>query len=305
MAPLLLRGALLTLLWRQSAAEPGACPNAERIGDPFCRHGGTLHAEASRDAASCAACDCPPAWGGVDCSLCRSLDACPPRAVDGAPPRACTTSRLVPSREELQQGKLLSCACGGDDAAAALCALLPQTHVAVSLRPDGARPGAQLASLRLYAGVPSALFEPPSATAFAYPAYWAANFSACAWQERECVDPLPEGRACLFFECAHGAVACPPPEVPPCPGYNRPPHYLCDEGPDGVRSFQHHCNPLLIPWNVSMQARTLLCFLLAASADNAGLAQLFCLADPSPDETWLCYFRRAPRWRLMPRPCSG
>ena len=70
----------------------------------------------------------------------------------------------------------------------------------------------------------------PDSTRYAYPAYWAANFTTCAWSEKPCLDPLLKTQQCLFFtvrrsrslvlrsagtdaaaQCSEAAVACPPP----------------------------------------------------------------------------------------------
>lgn len=102
----------------------------------------------------------------------------------------------------------------------------------------------------------------PSFTQFAYPAYWSANFTGCSWVQKPCLDPLPASQQCLFFlvrartqthtqtavpvlrtrhspvrQCSNGTVACPPPEIPPCPGYDHFP-FLCDPDESGVRPFQ-------------------------------------------------------------------
>lgn len=192
------RASLLLLIIRCSCAarDDGACANAVSVGDPVCTHGGTLHSENVRQPVSCSKCDCPDAlWAGVDCSICRGVEACPAR--DGLPAHACSAA-LIPTLEELASpsGKVLSCACGGDEATEQLCTLLPETRVRVVLTGSG---GGLAAALRLYAGMPSQLVQ-PTATHFAYPSYWTANFTGCGWTERECIDPLPSKSSCLFFE---------------------------------------------------------------------------------------------------------
>ena len=62
---------------RLRAPEPrraSECRNALAIGDPLCQHGGMLHSNSNSAPTSCAACDCPPGWGGIDCSrACAAL----------------------------------------------------------------------------------------------------------------------------------------------------------------------------------------------------------------------------------------
>ncbi len=56
--------------------------------------------------------------------MCRDVSVCPPQAdAAGAPVAAtrCTTSSLVPTAEELDAGKSISCTCGGDAATEQLC----------------------------------------------------------------------------------------------------------------------------------------------------------------------------------------
>lgn len=227
----------------------------------------------AREPTSCAYCDCPSAgWGGVSCEVCRDVSVCEPRQ-DGSgelvAATGCTTASLVPTEEELDAGKSISCTCGGDDATEQLCQLLPETRILVTLGRDSALRDMQQAALRLYAGMPSQVVA-PNYTQYAYPAYWSANFTSCAWVEKPCLDPLPATQRCLFFLCSNGTVACPPPEIPPCPGYDRFP-FLCDPDENGVRPFQHHCNPLIVPNNDSMS--------------------FYCSMN-TVNDTWLCYFRQ-------------
>jgi hypothetical protein len=57
-------------------------------------------------------------------AVCRDVSVCPLKTdVQGDVTQAtsCTTGSLVPTVEELTQGKSLSCACGGDAATEQLC----------------------------------------------------------------------------------------------------------------------------------------------------------------------------------------
>lgn len=44
------------------------CPNALRLGKPFCHHGGKLFANSTWFPVNCAECECEDGWTGTDCS---------------------------------------------------------------------------------------------------------------------------------------------------------------------------------------------------------------------------------------------
>ena len=67
----------------------------------------------------------------------------------------------------------------------------------------------------------------PDTTQYAYPAYWAANFTrravtvricsgapadawcrSCAWSEKPCLDPLPQTQQCLYFTVRQACRKC-------------------------------------------------------------------------------------------------
>ena len=192
----------------------------------------------------------------------------------------------------------------------------------------------------------------PSTTQFAYPAYWAANFTtcvcfacgacrfrtdaplrSCAWSEKPCLDPLLQTQQCLFFTVCRQALPRAPRALMPrrsAPRLLWLAHRLvrthaatltllgaehnafrlqkcrlaramtafrtcatlmqavsdrtrCARACDAHcaqrgchsslrRAPQHHCNPLIIPSNTSMQ--------------------FYCVVEPQ-DGVFLCYFRRA------------
>ncbi len=56
--------------------------------------------------------------------MCRDVQACPAKADalgQTQLAKSCSTGSLVPTAEELADGKVLSCACGGDAATEQLC----------------------------------------------------------------------------------------------------------------------------------------------------------------------------------------
>lgn len=61
-----------------------ACPNAFLYGNPVCQNNGTLHIGSRGEGTnSCAYCDCPLGWGGVDCNRCFDVSVCPNKTVYG------------------------------------------------------------------------------------------------------------------------------------------------------------------------------------------------------------------------------
>ena len=101
--------------------------------------------------------------------------------------------------------------------------------------------------MKEYAGIPdmAAPDQPQWKYAYAFAPVWDANFTGCTWKISECMDPLPASRDCVIYECPAGVVACPPNDLPECPGRNL---MGCGTGPNSTsRYWQHPCNPLVTP----------------------------------------------------------
>eukprot|EP00208_Stichococcus_sp_RCC1054_P008188 CAMPEP_0206149676 /NCGR_PEP_ID=MMETSP1473-20131121/37907_1 /ASSEMBLY_ACC=CAM_ASM_001109 /TAXON_ID=1461547 /ORGANISM="Stichococcus sp, Strain RCC1054" /LENGTH=1805 /DNA_ID=CAMNT_0053547157 /DNA_START=182 /DNA_END=5600 /DNA_ORIENTATION=- len=253
------------------------CPNALKFNDPSCKNGGRLHADNSTHEEperynNCVQCDCPPQWTGIDCSLCKSADACPlwhdPDSGASIAATGCSSDRLLPTAFELLHGKRLTCACGGaagDKTTAWACNQQPFTHWdATVTHPNGTDKPASL-SLIERAGMPSQDDHPgncpgpggkgtvPCPTAqrykYAHPVVWEGTFTGCSWATGDCISPL-KGDDCVTLSCDSANVVCPPNYVEKCPGYTIT---SCGKIPgEGSASYwMHRCNPLAVPKNGS------------------------------------------------------
>ena len=197
--------------------------------------------------------------------------------------KGCTNACLVPTEEELttpppvggwEAGKAFSCRCGGDAHTDPFCAYQPDTsfHFHITREEAEARSSSRVGgdvdwgeapvplvsgaaadggTLRIhvkeYAGIPdmAAPDQPQWKYAYAFAPVWDANFTGCTWKISECMDPLPASRDCVIYECPAGVVACPPSDLPECPGRNL---MGCGTGPNSTsRYWQHPCNPLVTP----------------------------------------------------------
>jgi ABC-type multidrug transport system ATPase subunit len=252
----------------------------------------------------------------VDCGACVSSASCPDKITpDGKrlKPKGCTSNCLVPTREETtlasphgagwENGKVFSCACGGDARTDPFCAYQQDTtflfHVTAAEDDDrsrsrsrtrtrlfgGASPSSSGSAaapanlnmhVREYGGIPDTGRPdvPDWKYRYAYAPVWDANFTGCRWRVSECLEPLPASEDCVIYECPGGEVACPPTDVPECPGRNA---LGCGDGPNGTSAgkyWQHPCNPLVTPQSKGV---TFWCPLepatsdaSAASADDGG-----------------------------------
>ena len=272
---------------------------------------------------------CPAGWTGIDCGACASRDVCPDKtAADGRVIKAkgCTNACLVPTEEELttpppvdgwEAGKAFSCRCGGDARTDPFCAYQLDTsfHFHVTREEDaearsssragdvarGEAPvplGSNVASaadgtlrihVREYAGIPDTDYRPEWKYAYAFAPVWDANFTGCTWKISECMDPLPASRDCVIYECPAGVVACPPDDVPECPGRNL---MGCGAGPNSTsRYWQHPCNPLVTPQDRGI---TFWCALNASTARegvSASTGERSVSDSPSDkDGGYLCYW---------------
>ena len=86
---------------------------------------------------------------------------------------------------------------------------------------------------------------------YAFAPVWDANFTGCEWQVTSCPDPLPSAETCAVYTCPAGRVACPPEDLPRCPGRNA---LGCGRGPENSTGsyWQHPCNPLVTPQDKGM-----------------------------------------------------
>ena len=226
----------------------------------------------------------------MDCGACVSSASCPDKITpDGKrlKPKGCTSNCLVPTREETtlasphgagwENGKVFSCACGGDARTDPFCAYQQDTtflfHVTAAAEDDdrsrsrsrsrtrlfgGASPSSSGSAaapanlnmhVREYGGIPDTGRPdvPDWKYRYAYAPVWDANFTGCRWRVSECLEPLPASEDCVIYECPGGEVACPPTDVPECPGRNA---LGCGDGPNGTSAgkyWQHPCNPLVTP----------------------------------------------------------
>jgi len=71
-----------------------------------------------------------------------------------------------------------------------------------------------------YGGIPNEarVDVPPWRYDYAFTPVWDANFTGCTWKVSNCLDPLPASDDCVIYDCPTGRVACPPDDVPKCPG---------------------------------------------------------------------------------------
>ena len=222
-----------------------------------------------------------------------------------------------------EAGKAFSCRCGGDAHTDPFCAYQPDTsfHFHVTREDADARSsswqtgdrdgagkigwapgkigsgaaagheGTLRIHVREYAGIPdmAAADQPEWKYRYAFAPVWDANFTGCTWKISECMDPLPASLDCVIYECPAGVVACPPNDLPECPGRNL---MGCGEGPNSTsRYWQHPCNPLVTPQDRGI---TFWCALngtdggrgLKASIDERSVSD-----SPSPDGGGhLCYW---------------
>ena len=188
-------------------------------------------------------------------------------------PTAEETSRPSPFGGDWEDGKVFSCRCGGDARTDPYCQLQKDTTFLFHVT-DGERktflggddaPRVHM-HVKEYAGIPNqgeaAL---PWNYEYAFAPVWDANFTQCAWRVSSCLEPLPADEDCAIYECAAGEVACPPADLPKCPGRNA---FGCGLGPDGHKKYwQHPCNPLVTPRD---QGVTFWCSLNRTSADAYG-----------------------------------
>ena len=232
---------------------------------------------------------CPAGWAGVDCSACQSRDACPDIVADDGTrrrARACTNACLVPTAEETsrpspfggdwEDGKVFSCRCGGDARTDPYCQFQKDTSFLFHINGDvnGERmDGTDVSKnagvkmhVKEYAGIPNLGEDAlPWNYEYAFAPAWDANFTQCAWRVSACLEPLPASEDCAIYECAAGKVACPPADLPKCPGRNA---LGCGRGPDSDKKYwQHPCNPLVTPRD---QGMTFWCSLNRTSGDAYG-----------------------------------
>lgn len=93
-----------------SAADPEACLKMKEIGLLQCKHGGSLYSALNESRLSCSQCECPDEekWTGVDCSLCKTRESCPPDA-EGRKAVGCSFGMGIrPTAEELAQPRYVS-----------------------------------------------------------------------------------------------------------------------------------------------------------------------------------------------------
>ena len=224
---------------------------------------------------------CPEGWRGVDCGVCASAAACPEKILPSGrrvKPVGCTSSCLVPTREETAEpspfgagwddGKVFSCACGGDARTDPFCDYQKDTtflfHMTADANGDGdgdgdggSGSGSKEPPLRMrvkeYGGIPNMDREGVGdwKYRYAFAPVWDANFTGCEWQVTSCPDPLPSAETCAVYTCPAGRVACPPEDLPRCPGRNA---LGCGRGPENSTGsyWQHPCNPLVTPQDKGM-----------------------------------------------------
>ena len=273
-----------TSLWTALSPHPANCAHCVAPTAPQSSDGGEGNESrvSGEDRGSC-----PAGWAGVDCSACQTRDACPDIvAADGSRRKAvaCTNACLVPTAEETshpspfgadwEDGKVFSCRCGGDARTDPYCQFQKDTtflfHVAdgdVS-RGDEKDKGAQRVKMHVkeYAGIPNLGEDAlPWQYEYAFAPVWDANFTQCAWRVSSCPEPLPASEDCAIYECAAGKVACPPADLPRCPGRDA---LGCGRGPNTTKKYwQHPCNPLVTPRD---QGMTFWCSLNRTSEDAYG-----------------------------------
>ena len=245
------------------------CRNAKELGMLECLHGGELYSALNTSRVSCSRCVCPDEakWGGIDCSLCKSVDSCPANA-EGTEATGCTWGgALAPTREELEQprGKVLSCSCGGDEQSEQYCAMQPFTFALINMKstekngtertflttdeiaeklPTEDLPNFELEIVQ-YAGAPDVPGN--ERYKYAYPVVFNATLTGCEHTVGPCYGPL-KAKECDLIKCANGAVSCPPPQVQKCPGWD--PIGDCGPLPDPNPSELNY-------WQVSPQSSPL------------------------------------------------
>ena len=246
------------------------CRNPYDYHDPPCKHNTSLWTALSPHPANCAHCVAnarfrrvPRGWRGVDCGVCASAAACPEKILPSGrrvKPVGCTSSCLVPTREETAEpspfgagwddGKVFSCACGGDARTDPFCDYQKDTtflfHMTADANGDGdgdgnggSGSGSKEPPLRMrvkeYGGIPNMDREGVGdwKYRYAFAPVWDANFTGCEWQVTSCPDPLPSAETCAVYTCPAGRVACPPEDLPRCPGRNA---LGCGRGPKTARA---------------------------------------------------------------------
>ncbi|QDZ23693.1 ABC transporter [Chloropicon primus] len=237
-----------------------ACPNALKAGQPNCQNGGTLYFE-NKDqthSTSCAHCNCPDQWRGTDCSICKSIDSCPPIKVNNETLHAlaCTNDAIIPNSEEMIVGKKISCTCGGDAFSDFACMNQPDLNMLVDLTGDLSK-GMAVMNVKQFSGMPNQAAPctkdacyPKKRYEYAYPQAWEADFLRCKSVTEDCQVPLNTKQKCLVIECETSDVSCPPKSVPKCPEFSTTSpycaHFKCENAtqcpPEGTSDYwQHHC----------------------------------------------------------------
>ncbi|GMH44385.1 hypothetical protein BSKO_12319 [Bryopsis sp. KO-2023] len=246
------------------------CPNALAVGDPSCKHGGTLRAINNTDYKNCAYCKCPSEWAGAECNLCKSPNSCPDKIMeDGVkiPAISCTNKLIQPTKVEMALGgKEMSCFCGGiegDETTAFACKQQPGTNLKIKIMPpQNSTTKSFSMSVLQRAGMPSQDFHPPCYDGdgkkiykncptkerykYAYPQVWQGDFLDCSWTVGECIAPAT-GSDCIVYSCNYPQIECPPPYVNKCPEWDE---ISCGKPEGEDRPYWvHHCSQLVVPWS--------------------------------------------------------
>jgi ATP-binding cassette subfamily G (WHITE) protein 2 len=269
-------GQEIGLDFRDAASDSRAqCANAIASNDPPCAHGTMPATASSNHPENCASCavdgngarGCPAGWTGTSCDVCQNRVVCEKRTIDGAlrSASACTSKCWTPTEEELRpigdvenvlEGKVFSCACGGDTQTDAYCKFQANTTITMRVVAAGTlangKPKYEV-KMREYGGMPRQDQAPdvPDKYKYAAPAVWDGNFTQCSLTTTSCPDPLPSTETCAVYDCQASIVSCPPSDVEPCPGRNP---FGCGYIPKTSQKYwQHPCNPLVTPGTRGMK----------------------------------------------------
>ena len=199
-------------------------------------------------------------------AVCTGLDSCPSvQGEDGQmlDPLSCSKDAFEPTEEELEQddGKVVSCECGGDPQSEQYCAMQPFSYAMVHMsKPKrggmgsgglarDAGDGSFQMTLKQLAGQPDVPTN--ERYRYAYPIVWNATFTGCRFSTGDCYGPI-EDDECDVVHCDNGQVSCPPDDVPKCPDWD--PIGDCGPVPNATTKenyWQFHCIPLATPVNSS------------------------------------------------------
>jgi hypothetical protein len=265
------------------------CPNAYRHNSPECHNGGLLYVfngtEAHKES-SCAHCDCPPGWGGLDCSLCQNIDVCPSTVIAGVttPAVGCTNTQLLATEEEaLGAGKLISCTCGGgeDEWSAFLCAQQNDTRLQLLVKGIGNETSPATIEVVEYAAVRRLADESWTGQFdYLFPAVFSGNLTGCVIRTEKCMDvpgTTVVQRDCTVYDCADTQVQCPP------AGYE-----LCEGFPDctnsaGQKYKTHKCD---------------------AIPQSGKPLKVSCELEPTADGHFVCYYAQPSGFAALSVTCS-